>query len=175
MCDIPNFDPYYEMCYQRTPNVDYYGYKEERELYNLIRYKYVKLLSKFIKDMYPGLRFDIKIRQRDPIKRSPAWYGHHYMELIICDVIWSPLPHQDHYRDYYETASYDHYINNVEFFEIINDFIPEINKHLLISYVLHHHTQLTDSNIPDYECWNEYYHRQYLKSYSSEYDLNPFT
>ena len=155
-----------------------YNYEEAR-LRHLIHSKYLKVLGKFIEDMYSGLRFDIFIRQRDPKQKSMDWFGHTYMELRIFDVIMAPVYNPMNFDPVYKTPHYEDYISGWNFFETINDFIPEINKHLLISFrpiispqIEIHNMQFND--IPDFECWREYFIRQSRKNITISTYQDPF-
>ena len=64
--------------------------QEDEKLRYLIHRKYLKVLGEFIESTYPGLKFDVFIRNRDPKVKNIQWYGHTYMELRIYDVITSP-------------------------------------------------------------------------------------
>lgn len=173
MCNIPRIEMKYRdefandfMSQTYSSYLDYkYNYEESR-LSHLIKTKYLKVLGKFIEDMYPGLKFDIFIRSRNPKEKSPYWYGVTYMELRIFDVIKSPVYNPMTFDAVYRTPHYDGYVSGHDFFDTINDFIPEINKHLLISFSSINLTHLPISQmvdnmleIPDFECWKEYYNR----------------
>jgi hypothetical protein len=144
--------------------MEYKNNMEEAKLRHLIHRKYIKVLGQFIENMYPGLKFDIFIIHRNPKEKHPAWYGNTYMELRIFDVIGSPMYNPSTFDPSYRTPHYDGYITAIDFFNNINDFIPEINKHLLISFskLYQPHEDITRFNmdhIPDFECWDLYYKR----------------
>jgi len=177
MCNIPRLEMKYRdefandfMSQTYSSYMEYkYNYEEAR-LRHLIHRKYLKMLGKFIDDMYPGLKFDIFIRQRDPKQKSIDWFGHTYMELMIFDVIMAPVYNPMNFDPVYKTPHHDGYISGSNFFETINDFIPEINKHLLISfksiinpYIEIHNMSFYD--IPDFECWKEYFRITQMRKY----------
>jgi hypothetical protein len=137
---------------------EYQSNYEEAKLNYLIRRKYLNLLGKFIENMYPGLKFDIYIQQRDPKKREMTWYGYTYMELMIFDVIQSPVYCPTTFDPVYRSPHCDEYINGENIYDLIDSFIPEINKHLLISFrpIISPHMEIHNmdfNQIPDYECW----------------------
>jgi len=72
---------------------------EDERVFYLIKDKYLKLLGKFIENTYSDLRFDIFIRQRNPKEQKPQWYGHTYMELVIFDVIKTPIYNPSNFDD----------------------------------------------------------------------------
>ena len=140
---------------------EYKFIREESELRYLIHRKYLKMLGEFIETIYPGLRFNIFIKDRDHKERKPDWYGHTYMELVVYDIITSPVYNPNTFEPSYRTPHCQEYISGERLFEDINSYIPEINKHLLISFVrisqhpndyMFHH-----DSIPDFECWRQYF------------------
>lgn len=150
---------------------EYKSISEEEKLKYLIHTKYLKVLGKFIENMYPGLKFDIFVKQRDPKQKSIDWFGNTYMELIIFDVITSPLYDPSSFYPLYSTQHYDGHISGIDFFLTINDFIPEINKHLLISFrpMISPHIEIHNVSfydIPDFECWKEYFRIFFLRKES---------
>lgn len=136
---------------------------ENSKLMYLIHNKYIKVLGRFIETMYPNLRFDIHIKTRDPKVRKPDWYGHTYMELIIFDVITQPIYNPNTFEPTYRTRDYDgNDISGRDIYWMIDSFIPEINKHLLISYCPINDTPISRMmmlEIPSFECWREFYIR----------------
>lgn len=147
---------------------EYKFHKKESELRYLLGAKYMKILGEFIENMYFGLRFDIHIRHRNPNERMVEWYGHTYMELVIHDVINTPVYNPMNFDASFRTPNYDGYISGESLFNDIESYIPEINKHLLISFrpLIRPHEYETISsfhmNIPDFECWKEHYRREYM-------------
>lgn len=152
--------------------------KEQRLLY-LISTRYLKLLGKFIESTYPGLKFDVFIRHRDPKVKDPQWYGQTYMELriydIICRPIFSPITFDSGYKTpHLEEPIYCHGI-----YEEIDHFIPELNKHILITFrpLISPHTPIHNMDIFDpkpFECWGEYFSREYRKHASSYINYDDF-
>lgn len=148
--------------------------KEQRLLY-LISTRYLKLLGKFIEFTYPGLKFDVFIRHRDPKIKNMQWYGQTYMELRIFDVITVYEPHR--FDRVFKTPGYEGYFYSEDIYNNIDSFIPEINKHLLISFkpLISPHTPLHSMDqreIPDFECWGEYFAREFRKQAISDYQDN---
>ena len=160
MHNIPNF----EMSQTCSSYQEYKSMQEESKLKYLIHNKYIKVLGRFIEVMYPGLRFDIFVKYRNPKEKKVDWYGYTYMELKVFDIIKSPMYSPDTYEPYYFTPHCKERIYSGKFYKEIDDFIPEINKHLLISYIpileSNRSYQKIWSDIPDYECWREYYLHQ---------------
>jgi hypothetical protein len=146
------------------PITSYSEYKQREEdtkVLLLIRDKYLKLLGKFIENTYPGLRFDIFIRNRNPKEQKLQWYGHTYMELAVFDVIGTPIYNPSNFEPVYRTTTYDGYFSMDTIYDDIDSFIPEINKHLMITFVPYHSP---DQMIPEkffnlqpYECWDRYW------------------
>ena len=141
---------------------EYKFHKQESELRYLLGTKYMKILGEFIEIMYPGLRFDIHIKYRNSNERMVEWYGHTYMELVILDVINRPVYNPMNFDASFRTPNYDGYINGESFFLDIESYIPEINKHLLISYrpLIQPHVEIHNmdfNSIPEFECWRQYY------------------
>jgi hypothetical protein len=154
---------------------EYKNNYEESKLQYLIHKKYLKILGRFIDTMYPGLKFDIFIRNRNPKQRKPDWYGMTYMELRIFDVITSPIYNPSTFEPAFKTPNYKDPIYSEKFFNDIQDFIPEINKHLLISYapLIDQTLNISDvylNSIPDFECWTQYWKHSHRKTY--EYDIH---
>ena len=149
----------------------YMVYKQAREddkLRGLIYNKYIKILGRFIEDMYPKLKFDIFVCDRNHKQRKPDWYGMVYMNLVIYDIIGRPIYDSRTFDLSYRSLNYDGVISSYDFFNTINSYIPEINKHLLISFEPPRDENMSTimmmSNmlqIPDFECWSEYYKRSY--------------
>jgi len=140
---------------------EYKQIEEDTKLLFLIRDKYLKLLGKFIENTYPGLRFDIFIRNRNPKERKPQWYGHIYLELAIFDVIGTPIYNPMNFEPSYRTTTYDGYFSMDMIYDDIDLSIPEINKHLMITFVPYHSP---DQMIPGkffdlrpFECWDRYW------------------
>jgi hypothetical protein len=139
--------------------------EEDTKVLFLIKDKYLKLLGKFIENTYSDLRFDIHIRNRDPKEQKLQWYGHTYMELKVFDIVRTPMYSPDTFEPYYSTPHCKERISSGKLYKEIDDFIPEINKHLLISYrpiiePQYSNYHMSWSDIPDYECWREYYLHQ---------------
>ena len=163
-----------EFVFPQTYNT-YNEYKticKESEIRYMIHRKYLKLLGHFIETMYPGLRFDIRIKNRNDKESKPDWYGMTYMELIVFDVITSPMYNPNTFEPSYRTPHCDGYLNGEEIYDEIDSFIPEINKHLLISFrpLIQPHVEIHNMNlydIPDFECWGEYFAREYRKQATS--------
>ncbi len=84
---------------------------EDERVFYLIKDKYLKLLGKFIENTYTDLRFDIFIRQRNPKEQKPQWYGHTYMELVVFDVIKTPIYNPSNFEPSYRTATYNGYLS----------------------------------------------------------------
>jgi hypothetical protein len=115
------------------------------------------MLGEFIETMYPGLRFDIHIRNRDLKERKPDWYGHTYMELIVFDIITSPIYNPNTFEPSYRTPHCQEYISGDKIFDEINSYIPDINKHLLITFVRSSDFSMNLMDIPSFECWWQYF------------------
>lgn len=149
----------------------YMSYKQDREdvkLRGLIYNKYLKILGRFIEDMYPKLKFDIFVCDRNEKQRKPDWYGMVYMNLVIYDVIGRPLYDSRTFNLSYRSLNYDGVISSYDFYSTIDSYIPEINKHLLISFEPPKNENMSTTmmmsnmlQIPDFECWSEYYNHSY--------------
>jgi len=142
---------------------------EESKLISIIREKYLKVLGEFIENMYPGLKFNIHIKHRSFTEKKIDWFGYTYMELVIYDVISLPMYNQSSFDPSYKTKDYSELISSYDFYETIDSFIPEINKHLLISFFPARDLPVSQMmynmlDIPSFECWSEYYKRQIIKS-----------
>lgn len=151
-------------------NIDIGRLREESELKNLIYGKYVNVLRRFIQNMYPNLKFDICVRDRKEKSRRSDWYGMTYMTLIIYDVISTPVYHPTPYDVHYRVCNYEGLISYQNFYNTIDSYIPEINKHLLISFIPPSNIDMTTTmrsmtQIPDFECWVQYYKRSTIKHY----------
>jgi hypothetical protein len=110
--------------------------------------------------MYPGLRFDIHIKNRNDKERKPDWYGMTYMELIVFDVISSPVYNPNTFEPSYRAPHCEEYFNGQLFFNDIESYLPDINKHLLITFrpiTQPHNYMGHDMELPDFECWRQYY------------------
>ena len=154
------FDRYED--YRDNSYSDYEFHRNESELNYLIRSKYLRLLGKFIETMYPGLKFDIFIKQRDIKQRKLDWYGHTYMELRIFDVIGSPVYDPSSFEPVYKSPKCGEYISGGIIYDLIQSFIPEVNKHLLISFAPFISPEMEIHNfnfhqINDFECWSQYW------------------
>lgn len=152
MDEITNYNSY----------LNYKTIHKERQLENFIYRKYLPLLGSFIESMYKGLKFDIFVKKRNFKERRLDWYGMTYMELIIFDVIKSPVYNPMSFEPVYITPHYDGFISGDFFFEDINSYIPDINQHLAISFtpVVNPYIDSYNQNfndIPTYECWKEYF------------------
>ena len=150
--------------------MDYKQYREDDKLRELIYNKYLRVLGRFIEDMYPKLKFDIFVCSRNEKQRKPDWYGMTYMNLVIYDVVREPIYNPRTFDPSYWSLNYDGLISFYDFYDTIDSYIPEINKHLLISFELprseHMSTTMVMSNmlqIPDFECWSERYKKSYTK------------
>ena len=175
MCNTPRLemkyrDEYVDQFMNRTFNSysEYKSLQEDAKLQYLIHRKYLNVLGGFIENMYSGLRFDIFIRHRDPKVKDVKWYGHTYMELRIFDIVSTPVYDPRTSTPSYRTPHCDGYLNGEEIYDEIDSFIPEINKHLLISFrpLIQPHVEIHNMNfydIPDFECWGEYFSREYRK------------
>ena len=133
---------------------------KESELRYMIHRKYLKLLGHFIETMYPGLRFDIRIKYRNTKESKPDWYGMTYMELVVFDVITSPIYNPMNFEPSYRTPHCEEYISGEGFFDIIDSYMPDINKHLLIRFspIIQPHNYMNHNmELPDFECWRQYY------------------
>lgn len=156
-----------EFMFPQTYNTysEYKSIREESEIRYMIHRKYLKMLGHFIETMYPGLRFDIVIRNRDLKERKPDWYGHTYMVLIVFDVITSPVYNPNTFEPSYRTPHCGEYFNGEILFNDIDSYLPEINKHLLISFSRirqpeNYYNSEYNVELPDFECWRHYYMRQ---------------
>ena len=159
MCDMKYLN--YDMGQTCSSYQEYKSMKEESELRYLIHTKYLKVLGQFIENTYPGLRFDIFIRSRNPKEKKPQWYGHTYMELAVFDVISQPIYNPSTFEPVYRTTTYDGYFSMDTIYDDIDSFIPEINKHLMITFV---HYRNPDQMVPEqfyniqpFECWDKYW------------------
>jgi hypothetical protein len=155
------------------PITSYSQYKrreEDSKLFYLIRDKYLKLLGNFIEFTYPDLRFDIFIRNRNPNESKPQWYGYTYMELVILDVIVTPIYNPMNFEPSYRTTTYDGYLSMDTIYDEIDSFIPEINKHLMITFVPYHspHQMISKQffDLQPYECWDRYWRCTKIENYS---------
>jgi hypothetical protein len=141
--------------------------EEDTKVLFLIKDKYLKLLGKFIEDTYTNLRFDIFIRNRNPKEQKPQWYGHTYMELVIFDVIKTPIYNPSNFEPSYRTATYNGYLSMDTIYDEIDSFIPEINKHLMITLVPYHSPeQMMKEQFFDlrpFECWDRYWRHTKLE------------
>ena len=149
-----------------TTYQEYKSNQKEQELLYLIQSKYLIILGEFIENMYEGLKFDIFIRHRDPKVKNPQWYGHTYMELRIYDIISLPSYAPQTFSQVYKTPHYDGYIGGEEIYNEIENFIPELNKHILINFrpLISPHTPIHNMDMFDikpFECWGEYFSREY--------------
>ena len=140
---------------------EYKDIREQSELRYMIHRKYLKLLGHFIETMYPGLRFDICIKHRNDKERKPDWYGMTYMELIVFDVITSPVYNPNTFEPSYRTPHCDGHISGEILFNDIDSYLPEINKHLLITFIRCNtpvsRMEYNMLDIPSFECWRQYY------------------
>lgn len=156
---------------------EYKSIYEEEKLRYLIHRKYLKILGRFIEITYPGLKFDVFIRDRDPKVRKVEWYGYTYMELRIYDVITSPLYDPRTFTPVYRTPHCNEYIGGEEIYNEIENFIPELNKHILITFrpLISPHTPIHNVDMFDiksYECWHEYFSREYRKNAAIRYSYD---
>lgn len=140
--------------------------QEEEKLRYLIHRRYLKLLGRFIESTFSGLKFDIFIRHRDPKVKNMQWYGYTYMELRIYDIISLPSYAPKTFSQVYKTPHYDGYIGGEEIYNEIENFIPELNKHILINFrpLISPHTPIHNMDMFDikpFECWGEYFSREY--------------
>lgn len=153
---------------------EYMFHHGEAKLIYLIRRKYLKLLGKFIENMYPGLKFDIYVQQRDPKERKVEWYGHTYMELRIFDMIQSPVYNPMNFEPSYRSPHCNEFIDGEKIYDLIDSFIPEINKHLLISFrpIISPHMEIHNmdfNQIPDYECWAKHWRYTRINNYEDPF------
>ena len=153
-----------------------YGYlreiREKDHLSYLINSKYVNVLGKFIKTMYPNLKFKIFVRDRNKKHQKSDWYGMTYMNLVIYNVISSAEYNPLTYNAYYRVYDYKELISFENFYDTIDSYMPEMNKHLLISFEPPRNENIPIDimianivQIPDYECWVQYYKRSIIKRY----------
>ena len=160
-----------------TSYSDYKQREEDTKVLFLIRDKYLKLLGKFIEEMYPDLRFDIFIRNRNPKEQKAEWYGHTYMELVIFDVVGQAVYNPMTFEPVYRTTTYNGYLSMDIIYDEIDSFIPEINKHLMITFVPYFSPdQMMPKqffNIQPFECWEKYWRNEnYKRSYNEKYVSN---
>ena len=156
---------------------EYKSMYEEEKLRYLIHRRYLKLLGRFIESTYPGLKFDVFIRTRDPKVKNMQWYGYTYMELRIYDIITSPVYDPRTFTPCYKTPHCDIPIHCEEIYDEIENFIPELNKHILITLrpLISPHTPIHNMNMFDpkpFECWAEYFGREFRKQAISDYQDN---
>ena len=149
-----------------TTYQEYKSNQKEQELLYLIQSKYLIILGEFIENMYEGLKFDIFIRHRDPRVKNMQWYGQTYMELRIYDIISLPSYAPQRFSLVYKTPHYDGYIGGEEIYNEIENFISELNKHILITFrpLISPHTPIHNIDMFDiepFECWGEYFAREY--------------
>jgi len=137
--------------------------REQSEIRYLIHRKYLKMLGEFIETMYPGLKFDIHIRNRDLKERKPDWYGHTYMELIVFDIIATPVYNPNTFEPSYRSPHCNEYISGDKIFDEINSYIPDINKHLLITFIRCNDFSMNLMDIPSFECWRQYFMSDSIK------------
>ena len=149
--------------------MEYKFMTSESKLQHLIRTKYLKMLGEFIESMYSGLRFDILIRDRNPKERRAEWYGMTFMELVIFDVISLPEYTPTYFVPDYRVHNFDGRISYEKFYNDIDSYIPEINKHLLISFIPHVDSDVNGNEyggfynlIEPYECWKEHFYREHV-------------
>ena len=161
---------YEEYMHPQTYNTynEYKSIREESEIRYLIHRKYLKMLGEFIETMYPDLKFDIHIRNRDLKERKVDWYGHTYMELAIFDVIGTPVYNPNTFEPIFRSTHCEEHINGERLFESIDSYIPDINKHLLISFhrcsdIPMNRMEYNMLDIPSFECWRHYYMRDSRK------------
>ena len=175
LCDNVRFSDNFMNEYMNHTYNSYSDYKsmyENAKLQYLIHKKYLKLLGKFIETIYPNLRFDIFIRNRNPKERKVDWYGMTYMELVVFDVICSPVYNPMTFEPVYRTPHCEEHISTESLFCEIDSYLPEITKHLLIKFrpLIQPHIEIHNMdfyNIPEFECWTECYKRERIKSYTS--------
>ena len=153
---------------------EYKSMYEEEKLRYLIHRKYLKLLGRFIETTYPGLKFDVFIRTRDPKVKNMKWYGHTYMELRIYDIISLPSYAPQTFSQVYKTPHCNEYISGEEIYNEIENCIPELNKHILITFrpLISPHTPIHNMDmfyIEPFECWGEYFAREYHKEAAIRY------
>ena len=150
------------------PITSYSEYKQREEdtkIFYLIRDKYLKLLGNFIEVTYPSLRFDIFIRNRNPKEQKPQWYGHTYMELVIFDVIGQAIYNPMTFEPLYRTTTYEGHLSMDTIYDDIDSFIPEINKHLMITFVPYlNPDQMNDMS--SFECWDKYWTHTKIENYN---------
>jgi hypothetical protein len=148
--------------------------KEDNELRGLIYNKYLKVLGRFIENMYPKLKFDIFVCERNKKQRKSDWYGMVYMNLVIYDVIRQPIYNPRTFDPSYRSLNYDGFISSYDFYDTIDSYMSEINKHLLISFEPPRDENMSTTmmmskkkksmlQIPDFECWAEHWKKSYVK------------
>lgn len=182
MCNTPRLemklrDEYADHVMSRTYSSysEFKAIQEEEKLRYLIHRKYLKVLGEFIECTYPGLKFDVFIRNRDPKVKNIQWYGHTYMELRIYDVITSPSYDPRTFAPAYRTPHCNMHIRYEEIYDEIERFIPELNKHILIALrpLISPHTPIHNIDMFDiipYECWSEYFGREYRRQATYNYE-----
>jgi len=179
--NMPNFNYENAIHIMNRTYSSYQEYKsnqEEQKLLYLIQSKYLIILGKFIESMYEGLQFDIFIRHLDPKVKDTQWYGQTYMELIIYDIIFLPSYRPEVFSKTYRTPHYNGYIGGEEIYNEIENFISELNKHILITFrpLISPHTPIHNIDMFDpkpFECWGEYFAREYHRAaISSSYQDN---
>lgn len=140
---------------------EYKQREEDLKVMFLIRDRYLKLLGQFIESTYSGLRFDIFIRNRNPKEKKPQWYGHTYMELVIFDVITQPVYCPNTFAPTFRTATFGERISMDLIYDEIDSFIPEINKHLMITFIPHRTPEQMYvekfNELDSFECWDRYW------------------
>jgi hypothetical protein len=152
--------------------------EEDTKVLFLIKDKYLKLLGKFIEDTYTDLRFDIFIRNRNPKEQKPQWYGHTYMELVIFDVVGQAIYNPMTFEPVYRTTTYNGYLSMDIIYDEIDSFIPEINKHLMITFVPYFNSDQMNymsgiSDMSSFECWDRYWkYENYKRPYQGEFNPN---
>jgi hypothetical protein len=89
------------------------------------------------------------------------------MELVIFDVIGTPIYNPRTFEPVHRTTTYDGYLSMDTIYDEIDSFIPEINKHLMITFVPYHSP---DQMIPGqffdlrpFECWDKYWRHTKLE------------
>ena len=83
------------------------------------------------------------------------------MELVIFDVISQPIYNPMTFEPVYRTTTYDGYFSMDTIYDDIDSFIPEINKHLMITFIPH---RIPDqmymgklNELDSFECWDKYW------------------
>jgi hypothetical protein len=93
------------------------------------------------------------------------------MELVIFDVIGTPIYNPTTFEPNYRTTTYNGYLSMEIIYNEIESFIPEINKHLMITFIPHHSPDQMNymsgiNDIPSFECWDKYWKYTKMDNYN---------